>query len=330
MANYTEIEKEYNLLVQNKINAQIPQNGLPPLFVNNPNFASQIENIKQEATKEIRNKYLKLLAEYTGRNTIVYYSTFLHGRVSSNPELSINDNDMNGFMNCVCHCDKEKGLDLVLQTLGGVTTATESIVKYLRKCFNGDIRVIVPHLAMSAGTMIACAANEIVMGKESSLGPIDPQFMGVPAEGVLEEFENAFTDIKKDNQKILIWREIIGKYTPTLIGECKHAIDMSKDMVTSWLETGMFKDDDNRKDKAKKIVDSLASHKKTYMHDKHYDCNDCLDFGLKILKLEDDGQLQDLVLSVHHSYVLSSYVMPLSLKYIENNNGQFFILSGQK
>ena len=65
------------------------------------------------------------------------------------------------------------------------------IVKYLRTKFNNDISVIVPHLAMSAGTMIACSAKEIIMGKQSSLGPNDPQFNGVPAYSIKMEFEQA-------------------------------------------------------------------------------------------------------------------------------------------
>ena len=47
--------------------------------------------------------------------------------------------------------------------------AAEAIVNYLRLKFDYDIRVIVPQLAMSAGTMIACAAKEIIIGKQSSL-----------------------------------------------------------------------------------------------------------------------------------------------------------------
>ena len=60
---------------------------------------------------------------------------------------------------------------------------------------NKNIRVIVPHMAMSAGTMIACSAKEIIMGKESSLGPIDPQYRNVPAEGVIDEFNRAVKEI---------------------------------------------------------------------------------------------------------------------------------------
>jgi hypothetical protein len=54
-----------------------------------------------------------------------------------------------------------------------------------------NIRAIVPQIAMSAGTMIACSCREIVMGKHSSLGPVDPAFNGIPAIGVLEEIKKA-------------------------------------------------------------------------------------------------------------------------------------------
>lgn len=68
-------------------------------------------------------------------------------------------------MNAIQGMDYGLGLDIILQTPGWSVTATESIVTYLKKIFNNDIRVIVPHLAMSAGTMIACTSKEIVMGK---------------------------------------------------------------------------------------------------------------------------------------------------------------------
>ena len=84
-----------------------------------------------------------------------------------------------------CH----RGLDLILHTPGGFPEAAESIVKYLRSKFSTNIRVIVPHLSMSAGTMIACAGKEIVMGKHSSLGPIDPQFNGIPVYSLKREYE---------------------------------------------------------------------------------------------------------------------------------------------
>ncbi len=121
----------------------------------------------------VRKKYIKKLSDLTGRNTIVYYSGWLQ---HPDGDSSIDDSDMEGFMNAVNELDCTKGLDLVLHTPGGSPTAAEAIVNYLKDKFQKDIRVIVPQLSMSAGTMIACSAKEIVMGRQSSLGPIDPQF----------------------------------------------------------------------------------------------------------------------------------------------------------
>src|SRR5438034_184222 len=146
-------------------------------------------------------------------------------------------------MSAIHKLDRAKGLDLVLHTPGGETAATESLVTYLRSMFGTDIRAIVPELAMSAGTMIACSCKEIVMGKHSSLGPIDPQFGGMPAHGVVEEFNRAHREIKEDQTRVLVWQPIIAKYSPTLIGECEKAIEWSNEMTQEWLVTGMLRDD---------------------------------------------------------------------------------------
>ena len=135
----------------------------------------------------VRRKYLKKLSEYTSRNTIIYYSGWL--QKDSLAGIEINDSDKNGFMTAIDGLDRTKGLDLILHTPGGDIAATESIVDYLHNMFETDIRVVIPQLAMSAGTMIACAAKEIIMGKQSNLGPIDPQLFGMSAHGVLEEFK---------------------------------------------------------------------------------------------------------------------------------------------
>lgn len=115
----------------------------------------------------IRRKYLKIMHEYTGRNIIAYYSSFLQ---KPNSNSSIDDNDKNAFMQTVHGLDKSKGLDLILHTPGGNTAATESIVSYLHSIFGNNIRAFIPQIAMSAGTMIALSCKEIVMGKQSNIG----------------------------------------------------------------------------------------------------------------------------------------------------------------
>jgi len=269
------------------------------------------------AANKVRKKYMQLLANKTNRNVIIYYSGFM--RIHKDLlELSIEDNDINGFMSAINKLDKKKGLDLILHTPGGSISAAEAIVNYLRSIFGTNIRMIIPQIAMSAGTMIACSGKEIIMGKHSCLGPTDPQFRGIPAHGVIEEFERAMKEVLEDEHKILLWREIISKYHPTFIGECAKAIELSNELVVDWLETGMFAGENNAKVKAKNLVKKyLNNHKDSKTHDRHFSMEKCKSFGLKIYEMENDNELQNLILSIHHAALLSIEIGN-SLKIIES------------
>lgn len=273
----------------------------------------------QNALDVVRRGHIKKLAEYTKRNTIVYYSGFLS--LDQNTRgLAIGDEDMNGFMTTIHKMDRAKGLDLVLHTPGGDIAAAESIVAYLRSMFGTDIRAIVPQLAMSAGTMIACATKEIILGKQSSLGPFDPQMGGVSTPAVLDEFKRALQEIKDDPACIPLWQMIIGKYHPTYLDSCHRATVMSREMVKSWLISGMFKDDADKEEKAQKIVQSFSDHDAHKTHARHISLAHCEAVGLKVLRLEDDHTLQELVLSVHHSCIHTGG-MAQAIKLIENDQG---------
>lgn len=130
-----------------------------------PNWGEVLASINSASNPldDARRKYLKIMHEYTGRNVIAYYSAFIQ-----KPNINgtgIDDNDKNAFMQAVCGLDRSKGLDLILHTPGGAIAATESIVYYLKKIFGNDIRVFVPQIAMSAGTMIALSSKAIILGK---------------------------------------------------------------------------------------------------------------------------------------------------------------------
>ncbi len=242
------------------------------------------------------DKYVKLLSQYTNRNVIVYSSGWLN--VSSDLPVGIDDKDMNGFMAMTHGLDFDKGLDLILHTPSGSVAATESIINYLYKMFNGDVRALIPQLAMSGGTMLACSCKEIVMGKQSSLGPIEPQILGVPAQTIIDEFITAKKEVKEDPSCIPLWQPIIAQYNPTLLDSCKHAITWSKEILHDSLKRNMFSGDSNPN--ISKIMDTLASHKETKAHDRHLSADKCKEIGLKVIFLEEDDKLQDYVLSIHH------------------------------
>ena len=271
-----------------------------------------------------RAESLKALAKKTGRNVIAYYSSFMTRHEKGD---DITDLDLNAFMNVVHGMDRGKGLDLVLHTPGGGITATEQLVHYLRDIFQGDIRCIVPQAAFSAGTMIACAAREILMGRQSCLGPIDPQYLGVPCHGVVEEFESAAEQIRKDPAYLSVWRPIIEKYRPTFLGECQKAIKLSNELVREWLKTGMFASDPKRVAKATKITATLGSHSYTKTHDRHIPANEVIRLGLKVTMFENDQELQELILTVHHCFILSFQHLKL-LKVVLGDNGRQFMTRG--
>ncbi len=293
-----------------------------------PNWHDIGETLKQAGSTfdVIRRQYLKELSVKTGRNVILYYSGWL--QKNNIDGLQVNDADKNGLMTVIHKLDRTKGLDLILHTPGGETAATESIVDYLHSMFGNDIRAIVPQLAMSAGTMIACSCKEIIMGQQSSLGPIDPQFAGIPAHAIIEEFNRAYNEIKADNVKAAIWQPIIAKYNPTLIGECEKAIDWSEKMVKNWLDRNMLSAESDKINLIDNIIKELGDHAVNKSHARHLSMQKCKDIGLKIVEMEADNELQDLILSVHHSCI-HTLGATNAFKIIENQDGIAFIQSVQ-
>lgn len=187
------------------------------------------EHARQTAVDFIRRQYLGKLHEYTGRDVIAYYSGWLSK--PGIPLADISDEDKNGFMMAVHGLDRSLGLDLILHTPGGAIGATQSLVDYLRRMFGNDIRAIVPQIAMSAGTMIACCCKEIWMARHSNLGPIDPHIRGLPARGVIEEFKTACNEVAEDPSRIPIWQAIVAQYEPAFLSRCENAILWSNDFV---------------------------------------------------------------------------------------------------
>ena len=172
--------------------------------------------------------------------------------------------------------------------------------------------------------MIACACKEILMGKHSSLGPIDPQLGGVPAHGVVEEFRRAKKEIASDPSTIPVWQAIIAKYSPTLLGECEKAIMWSNKMTTDWLKMGMFHDETSPDAKIKDIIKELGDHAITKSHERHLSSQRCREIGLKVVDLESNHETQEAFLTVHHACMLT-LSGTTAIKIIENQNGTAFM-----
>lgn len=298
-----------------------------------PSWRQVRESIEKSGTEagaahdKFRHQYLGKLHRHTQRNAILYYSGWLQYPDDSSSAFSLNDMDISGFMATIHKLDRAKGLDLILHTPGGGIAATEALVNYLRSMFGTDIRAIVPQLALSAGTMTALACKEVVMGKHSSLGPTDPQMGGMAAHSLIQEFHQAAAQINDPNTGagyIPLWQQIFSRVPPTLFTEAHHAITWADEMVFEWLKSGMFDGHPDAEALAKKVIENFGSHQKSLAHERHISIAKAKDWGVKVVELETDQLLQDLVLTIHHATLQTLASLGVS-KLIENHNGISFI-----
>lgn len=292
-------------------------------------LAREVQRLKGRGQDLVRRRFLKELAAYTKRDTIVYASAVYSAKGAAVPPwlLAVSAQDVQGFMTAL-HGLKGKELDLVLHSTGGSADGAEQIVNYLRSKY-AHIRAIVPHSAMSAATMIACACDEIIMGRQSALGPIDPQVlvptrsgpMPVAAYAVLAEFERAKAEVSAEPKTALVWGPKVKEYPPGILDLCQQATEMARDRVKAWLAKYMFRGDSRGQKRARQAAEWLASGRQHKSHGHPINYELASENGLSVKLMEEDQELQDLVLSVFHATILTFEVTDC-IKFVENHEGR--------
>ncbi len=294
-----------------------------------PTWAEVLNEVRAagHTTDGIRRRYLRRLFNYTRRNTIIYYSGWLQKSNRGSPlEFGITDLDKNAFTSVTDGLDASRGLDLILHTPGGDMAATESIIDYLRQRFGRDVRAIVPQIAMSGGSMIACACKEILMAAHSNLGPFDPQINGMAAQAIKAEFDRAGREMTADPTRAFTWQPILQKYQLGFITSVEQAIDMADSVVRQALKDCMFYGEQNADAIADTIVQTLGSHAATQTHARHIHRQRARALGLKVVDLEDDLRLYNGVMAVHQASMITFENAP-AFKMLENHIGSSFIYS---
>jgi hypothetical protein len=219
------------------------------------------------------------------------------------------------------------GLDLILHSPGGDPTAADSLVRYTRSRFS-DLRVIVPVAAMSAATMWALSADSIVMGRHSQLGPVDPQ-LGlsggmIPAGAIRRTFLKAQEECAADPRRLSAWVPTLQQYFPGLIEMCDDFTRLSREMVQEYLTSFMFKRRKNKLALAAAAAAFFADDTMHIAHSRGIGRDKVKSLGIRVQNLEDDNALQDLVLSIHHSFT-HTFGMTGAVKIIENHLGRSWV-----
>lgn len=242
-----------------------------------------------------RREVIKEIQEKTGNGFLCYFSRF---------QGNINQDDIPPIVDLLSMVPNEISIDLLLQTPGGDIDRAEKIVGMIRDRCQG-FRVIIAESAKSAGTLIASAADSVIMGYCSELGPIDPQmFIGLRPDGTpiyraaaafIEEIE------RLENMKGIpdVYYPMIQQLDLAMIGECKRAIKRSKDFAIKYLKKYACKNDETR---AKEIADALCDTAKYTSHGAVIDAEEAKNIGLNVEYLEPENALWKLIWKLFCAY----------------------------
>lgn len=294
-----------------------------------PDLEKQIRNPNIQDT--LRRNYLKKYSDYVGRDVILYASAYTSRKfsLSNIPQffISLNDEDIQGFMSANQGMSNDK-LDLILHSPGGSPNSAQQIVSYLRQRYK-HIRAVVPQNAMSAATMIACACDEIIMAKHSAIGPIDPQIgtvspdglqMFIPARSIIEEFDKAKSEVIQHPELATLWFTRINSYPTGFYAQCENLLKNSREIVEQWLLHYMFENKKEENAKCISIAKFLSEHKD---HGTPINCETAQSIGLKIIPLENDQTLQENLLSIFHTTMIT-FDITKCVKIIENHEAKGF------
>jgi ClpP class serine protease len=172
----------------------------------------------------------------------------------------IDINDSEQIMRAIRLTDDQVPIDLILHTPGGLVLAAEQIALAIKN-HPARVTVFIPHYAMSGGTLIALAAEDIFMDENAVLGPVDPQLGEYPAASILKAVA------RKDNNKV-------EDRTLILADVAKKAISQLENCIVTIVEKKMTRE------KARKLAKTLTKGKWT--HDYPITCEEARKLGLNI------------------------------------------------
>lgn len=251
----------------------IPERKLRNQFPRTETLPSQSSRFwAKEKDRYLRQLLIADLERFTGRETLIYYAQLDAGITHTDAD-DISE-IIEGFAT--------KDIDIVLQTPGGAVDAVEKFITVLRARLN-SYRVIVPGLAKSGGTVIAISSEKILLGVNSELGPIDPQFL-------LQEYGSVPCQIiAGDESSPHILRQLASS-----------AVTRMKNFAEKILSEGMLK---NAGEEALAAAIKKLSDSNTYnSHGAVIDYSEAKEIGLSVDWLPPEGEFWKRVWLLHCCY----------------------------
>ena len=257
----------------------------------------------------LEKELLKLITAYNNhRKTYLLVYAAAIGKLI--PQLPLDQEDFYVIRDLLApHKGLEK-IDLYIETPGGSGEAAEEIVRFIRKNFD-NVSFVVSGEAKSAGTLLVLSGDQILMTETGSLGPIDAQIrVGrtvISAYDYMEWVNDRRKEAEDKGTLNPFDAQMIAQITPGELGRVYHALEYAKEIVEEWLFNYKFRKwdfTDTRKmpvtpemkrEKAAHIAEELAKHSKWRLHGRSIKASDLEDIGLKIIKVDEDEKLADIV-----------------------------------
>jgi hypothetical protein len=241
--------------------SKIPTRKLTSQFPRTTALPSQSSKFwAKEKDRYLRQLLIADLEAVTGREVVVYFAKLSEGINHSDPD------DLSEIIDGLAGNE----IDLMLQTPGGLVDAVEKFVTVLRQR-GKKYRVIVPSLAKSGGTVIAMSAESILLGVNSELGPIDPQFVmpnlgPVPCQFIADDTTQP----------------------PVLRSLAKSAVDRMRQLAEKILSEGMLKG--KTQAELENVIKKVSSSDTYNSHGAVIDFSEAQSLGLSVewMKPEDE------------------------------------------
>ena len=233
---------------------------------------------------EIRKSLAEIKA-VRNRPVICYLANVVNTAVKAS--ISIDNDDDLPFSEMISSVpDDQKTIDVILVTPGGSAQQVAKFVDKLRPRF-GDVAFILPYMAMSAGTIFGMSGNDIIMGKNSYIGPIDPQVPNrdgfyVPAQAILTLIDDiqkrGEAELKKGRNPPWTDLQILKQLDGKEIGNALNASAYSTELVQGYLYKYKFANwtvhstdgrpvtDEDKRTRAAEIAGMLCSHAQWKTH----------------------------------------------------------------
>ncbi len=224
-------------------------------------FSAIIPMFRQKRLESLRVKMIRILeAKRSSRLITMIHRQEALSILGIPISRYIDIEDSEHILRAIRFTPDDMPIDILLHTPGGLVLASEQIANAIQG-HKAKVTVFVPHYAMSGGTLVALAADEVVLDENAVLGPVDPQIGNFPAASILSAIERK--DVNKIDDKTLILGDIAQK-----------AVSQMRDTVCNVLLDKM------EEDNAREVSELLTQGKWT--HDYPITLNELKQMGLPV------------------------------------------------